>query len=564
MKKVFAWLFAAWTILAGAVVHAEPKPVVVVSFAGYDALRSDVDFLGKISDFPELVQSMDGVVAMFTQFQGLQGLDRSKPWGYAVTSDDAGFKFVGFLPVTDTDKLLGALQGLVGAPKDAGDGVKSINAGRTPVFFKTEGKWAFLAHDPAQLTNLPADPAAWLGALPKDYDLAIQASLQNIPNELKSFFMDQAKMGMQAGLAQKADESDAQFKLRSQLAEQQLEQFDRMSKELDQITLGLSLDAAQHRGLFDILITAVSGSTLAREIKSAAASGVSKFAGFLDEEAVLQAHWNAGYASESKDQAKAMLSSFEGTIGKSIDDSDDLAAEEKKAVKEFVTEALKVATATIDKGVSNGGLAVFGEGPFTLVFGGAIADAKRLETAVINLATAAKSKPDDVQLKFRVAEHKGVTFHTLTAPWPESGDDDTDALVEDLLGDELELVLGFGAESIYLALGPDGIETLSELIDESGKASNPKLPAEFILALSPVLAFVADQLDDDATPQAKILEKLVDDLDESGKDKIKASVTFIPNGERIRYEVEDGVLRALGIGIKAAQQQQAGGAPKAP
>ena len=57
------------------------KPVVVVSFAGYDELMADIDFVGQISGIPGLsAQTIDQQVKMVTQGQGFKGLDKKRPW----------------------------------------------------------------------------------------------------------------------------------------------------------------------------------------------------------------------------------------------------------------------------------------------------------------------------------------------------------------------------------------------------------------------------------------------------------------------------------------------------
>ena len=52
-------------------VAADAKPVAVVSIAGYDAMMSDLDFLGSLSDAPQLGQMVEGFLSFFTKAQGL-------------------------------------------------------------------------------------------------------------------------------------------------------------------------------------------------------------------------------------------------------------------------------------------------------------------------------------------------------------------------------------------------------------------------------------------------------------------------------------------------------------
>ena len=82
MKKLLLPFVILAVLLGATDTWAKPaKPVVVTSFAGYDALMNDVKFLGKLSDTPELAITVDFVVKMATKGKGLAGLDTARPWG---------------------------------------------------------------------------------------------------------------------------------------------------------------------------------------------------------------------------------------------------------------------------------------------------------------------------------------------------------------------------------------------------------------------------------------------------------------------------------------------------
>ncbi|MBS0209041.1 MAG: hypothetical protein JSS27_08825 [Planctomycetes bacterium] len=546
-------LSIALLLASSVVARAEQKPLVVVSFAGYEALRGDVDFLGKSADYPELVQSLDGIVAMFTQMQGLQGLDKTKPWGYVLTAEEGGFPQFGFLPVTNLDKLLGALVGMVGQPQDVGDGVKSVTVNGMPIFLKPKGKLVFVASNSDDLNKVPEDPMAWLGNLPKEYDLAVQANVQNVPPQLRQMFMDQIKLGLQQGLKKGDDESDEQFKARGKLAEEQMAQLDRVANELEQVTVGYSLSPEKKNATIDLVLTAVSGSSLAKELAAQPNTGASKFAGFLTSDVLANGHWNAVSSEESRKQSAATFESLRQSAEQSIDASDELSDEEKPDVKELVGELIAVAKATAEKGLANGGFVITGEGPFTIVAGGAVAEGNRLDKAIRKAVARAKKKGklgDDVEISLDDEEYKGIKFHTLDAPWPESDDDDTAEQIEELLGDEINIVVGVSDNAVYFALGEDGSDAIKKVIDGSASAPSPKLPAQVTVALTPILDYLADQDEDN-----KQLAQIAKELDEFGKDKINLTVDYVPNGQRVRYELQEGVLRAIGLGAKAAQQR---------
>ena len=70
----------------------------------------------------------------------------------------------GFVPVTDLDQALAALEPQLGEPNDAGDGVFEFSD-PVPTFVKQEGDWAFIANSFESLAELPANPVELLGAM---------------------------------------------------------------------------------------------------------------------------------------------------------------------------------------------------------------------------------------------------------------------------------------------------------------------------------------------------------------------------------------------------------------
>ena len=102
-----------------------------------------------------------------------------------------------------------------------------------------------------------------------------------------------------------------------------------------------------------------------------------------------------------------------------------------------------------------------------------------------------------------------------------------------------------GGEGVYLAAGRDAMQTLKKAITASVKQSGGvAAPMEMALALHPVAKLVAavgdDDERDDAAKVAAILES------SSEVDQIKFTVTSIERGARLRFELEQGILRLIG------------------
>ena len=115
MKKLVLSLLAV-TVLAGAanlcVAQSDLKPLVTVSFSGYDKLFSNIGMIGKLADNPNLDKTLEMMLKLMTQGKGLAGLDTKQPWGAVLLADgQQSFTGYGFLPVVDLKPLMELAKG---------------------------------------------------------------------------------------------------------------------------------------------------------------------------------------------------------------------------------------------------------------------------------------------------------------------------------------------------------------------------------------------------------------------------------------------------------------------
>jgi hypothetical protein len=563
VKKIL-WSVLAFAVVLGTAICAraqdnapELKPVAVISFSGYAELKRDLEYLGETSGNPDMFKQLEGLLTFFTQGQGLAGLDQDKPWGAAAALPEGGIgapNVLVFLPVTDVQKLLGALAQLTGEPVDKGDGILEIKKDANSVYVKEQDGWAYVAQMPDALANLPADPLKLLGGLNEQYDLALRLNIQNVPQALRDFAVDAMKQQVERSLqqAQENSEEGEDAGLQPQIARHQVEMLGKAINELDGITLGWSIDSEDKRALIDLNLTALEGSDTAKQLASVSNSA-SKFAGFLMPEALLTAHINSVAQEADIEQSTAMLAQLRTHIMDSIDEDEDLPDEEAKdLVKELVDEALDVAEATVKNGRFNGGLTVVGEGPLTIVAGGTVADGEKLEDVAKKLVKLAQEDENSPEFELDVDEHKGVKFHTAKIPLPE--DDEDAEKARQLFGDEALLTVGFGPDAFYVALGDAGLETIKAVMDKSAEGASKELPPlEISLALAPLLNLAAQQ--ENSNPS---LAMVAESLKEGGADHLKITVRPIENGVQYEIEGEEGIIKLIGSGAKLAQA--AGGA----
>ena len=536
-KTLISTLAATLMIVAAARAPAqETKPVAVVSLPSLGELMKDVAYLGGLADQPQA----GAMAQMFAQ--QAEGLDKSKPMGIAVNSNDDGYTPILFIPVTDVDKLIASLPKLGVQTEDAGDGVTKLTVVFWSAYLKAKGGWAFVAQKAESLTKLPDNPLNWLGGLEKKYDVGMRVNLQNIPKEDRAEAIKAINFGVKAALRQNPDESDKDFALRKELVEKQVDTLIAMINDLDQVTMGWTIDIAAKQVVFEIAITALKDSKTAKQLAQNR-NLRTDFSGFLQDDAVLSFNVVSKMTEDDAKQAAQMFVTLRKQFMNQVDASEDFENDEQKTqVKQLVNKLLDVVDGTLKGGRFDGGMAILGEGPFVAAMGFHVADGAAVEKVLTDTIELAKKEAGAEMFKYDVQKVGDLSFHTI-APKMEV----TDENVKKALGDDPKIVIGIGKTSVYVAVGSDARKTLEGIIAKSkAGASRAATPMRFSIALGPILRFAAKE-----NPNP-ILDAVVKALGKGNDDHLRITNTAIPNGEVTRIVIEEGVLKVIAVAVKFA------------
>jgi hypothetical protein len=525
------------------------KPIVVAAFAGYAELKRDLTYLGTVSGNPEIGNQLEAMLNMLTQGQGLNGLDKDRPWGASVSisSDQTKYPILAFLPVEDLDSLLMSLGSLGVAPGEPTDGVYEIKKNNTSTFVKQQAKWAYLAQDAASLETLPADPLKILRGLEKQYDLAVSVNVSNIPQGLRDMGVFLLRSAYEQAIQQGAGADSEQDQLQQQFQRMQLEELVKAINELDQLTLGFSIDAEVNHTVLDLAMTALPDSELAKELAaSAKTDAVSQFGGFRLPEAILSLHLNSTASETDIEKTEGMLAGVRAKIAEQIDQDENLNDPRVKAkVKQLIGKLTDVLAETLKQGHINGGLAVVGELPVTIVAGGLVADGAKLEQVAKSFFELTEDEPGQPKPKLDIDKHQGIKFHSLSFPVDDASDNAEQ--IKEALGETIDVVLGFGKDRFFVGVGQEALPTIKKVIDASMTPSTEKLsPVTLSVALAPLMKIIGAK----GNPQALML---VDQL-QGGKDHVNLTLEPVDNGVRYRIEAEEGVNKLIGSGLGAGVQ----------
>ena len=536
MKKNFCSLLSVvlvLSILSTALplsAAAELKPVVAVSFASYTELKADVETIGKIVGRPDLAPMLEGMLAMVTQGKGLAILDQAQPLGVVVLSDGSeDFTIYGFLPINDLPALIELMKPAMGGegPK-AENGVYELPAGPVSLYVTQKGKWTYVAQKKETFASVSDDPATLLGDMPKRYLLAVRASAKNIPDSIK-----QKALAFLPILAQSAMQPP-------EMVQQNVEQIDRLSKELDEAMLGVTLDRQTNSAYMDIELTAIPGSNLAAQL-AATKPGKTDFAGLKIPGAAVTFNVTSTLTDEDVARAKKSLDVLRASAQDGLKDQ-DLSKEQLDLAADVLNQLFDLVIKTVELKKTDYGMALVLEpNALTVAAGSIVADGTKLEDILKKLLDeAAKDEPDVAKLvKLNAETYKGIRLDTFSMPAP-------DPHLAALVGDTLDVVLGIGDKQVFIAAGRDALKTLKEAIDKSQSEAGKEIPASQVVVSGLKIAkFVSAVADDD---QAKaIADKIAGSLEQSGgKDHLTIVAGPIPNGARIRLELEEGILKALG------------------
>ncbi|MDX1962238.1 MAG: hypothetical protein SFX18_03730 [Pirellulales bacterium] len=520
---------------------AADKPVAVITLAGIDAIMSDVDYIGTVTNNPVVKgEKLEGVLLLPTNGIGLNAFDKSKPWGVAVFAADGEYYGIGMLPIKSLDDLMTATKNFVQGPTDEGNGVQSVQLqnGATLMIKEVTG-YLFISDKAEHLADLPADPVALLGTLPKEYDFGMRGFMQNVPEKDREEIVSQLKIGMDQSLQQREGEDDNAFELRKKYVEKMSADFEQAVNELETITIGLNIDSAKRAAYLDFAATAKPGSKSAQQAATLV-NVTSLFTGFINPDAGITGNMSSQLSSEDIETASMLIKSGSEALKKELEKDGELSEDKLAMAKEIVNELVEVAIKTVQGGqLDTAGNVAMGEKSLSVALAGLVADGTAVENVVKKVVDFAKEDITDVKLNSET--YKDVRFHSLGIPLPEPE-------LQDVFGENMPIVVGIGPKAVYLGVGKDGAKLIKEGLDASAAAGpKPVDPVAINSALTPVVTFAHSMKPD---PMGEVLKETLSNS--SGKDHVQFYIKAIPNGSQGRFQIDEGVIQLIGVGASQA------------
>lgn len=528
--------------------------VAVIAASDYEQLIADIDKLGELGGQVKAGQQMEGMLNLFTQNRGLQGLDKTKPWGAVVQTDGIQFIPVICVPVTDLASLLELPTMFQMKTSSAGEGITEIEIPNQSIYVKDGNGWAFIAQQAEQLDASPDNPTKLFADLTSEYDLAARLMVQNIPEMFRSIAIQNMRSGLEQGMRQLPGESDEDYNARRDAANAQIEQLAQVINDLDELVVGFNYDNAKGNLQLDFASKPVAGTDFAAMLP-VYESATTAFAGCLDESAPVRFNMCVQVlpeiAAKYADQTKAQLQAMRKQALNAIDNSGKFPNEAaRETMKSAVDELMDAVEATFISGKFDvAGHVDMSAESLKIVAGGYMLETAKVESAAKKVAAMMEGQPGFPGVQWNAATHGGSTIHTMSIPVPAGND-----VASRMMGESLDIAVALGKESIHFAAGQDSMANVKQAIDGSG-GSQSVMPMQLSIALQPIVQTIFEIAPPGTPMLADINEALITS---GGEDHIHMTLKAEGGMLRGRLELESGVLKTIGAGVMAARMQGVG------
>ena len=536
------------TLIPGLVqAQSAPEPAIVISIANLNEQLKDVKYLLTASGFPELNFFAKAGIKGYAD-----GVDFNRNAGIALyfEGDDTTPGVSGFVPVDDLETVLDAVSEIADV-EESGDNKYTITGpDETEYEVIEKDGYAFFASRPDLLKLIPTEPQKMLGEKVDKYNFSFSIYPQNVPKELR----DEALETIKEGSMQTLDQLDDELKdVQRQNLEMQMRQFEMLFNDSESIVIGMAADADSKKLYTEMEFIAKAGSELAKKSNETKATEPSRYSGFKMPDAAMNLVANGKLPKDDGATYANLLAEGKKQVIEQLNEEGELSDAEFEKVEVLIDSVVDVLSETLKEGVLDLGMAVVLEDSDANMFGGAtVADPAEIETAVKDLVPLLKeriadidiSEAADVTFNLDKETHDGIRYHEIKVAINDEG-------AREVVGDTVDVIVGFGKDSIYYGFGNDPLTMIKKAKSEKQET---EFASEMNVHIVPFLKFFSRA--PDSPPQLAVL---AEQLSENGGDGIRIYGKYIPNGSFTRFEMEDGILSLIKSGYEAAQEQGMGG-----
>jgi hypothetical protein len=529
---------------------AAMQTTAVLSITSYDNLHDDLGYLFQAAGQPQLMQMVDGLVVQMTMGKGLVGLDTSRPLGAVFQSDGQQVVPLVYLPISDAPALLELLKAVFPDQQRLEEGLYQLT-GPVQVFLRLEGGFGFAALSRDHLAGTLPDPAEFISQSAKQYDLALTVNLENLPEVYRQMLLMQVQASVEKAAVRNDSESDAQFRGRQLSAKLTATIASRLIEQGREVALGFRLSEKDKNLVVELALEAQPDSELANDLQPLS-NVSSRFASLIEPNALMTFAMTCDLSDTLHETLQPLLVEAQTETLAKLAVSERLKTEaDRQKASEIATRLFGVALATVDARQLDSVVTMrqSADGTITVVGTGHFAQPEQIDVAFQDaVALAIKNKnPHIDNISLNVATHKGLAIHSLE---PKVVDEET----KRILGEQPRLHLAFGNNATFFAVGQDSLASIERAIDSADAPAGDEYrgtPLMVQMAIAPWIELAAK-----TAPADRYLDLARESF--STDDRLRFALEGMPNGLRLRLELQEGFIRFMGKSAALGIQQGLG------
>ncbi len=523
-------------------------PILVVNIASIDRVLTDVDYMFKTAERPEMMNLVTGFIA--NTIGDLKGMNRQKPFGVMVFLAPGLPPIptpVVYVPVDGIEELMKIVEAGPVKPRkvDGKEGHYELNGGgrRGQKFYCVVKKgYAYLTNDSNKHmleAELP-EPAAYAEPMAARHDLGVSVLIKNIPVTIRTVLLTFLRQSTEAQLQQRDDEPEAAYKMRRASGLSTVELIEQVMTQCEQFQFGIDASQERKNVEIDLLMDAMPDSELAKHTKNLAGRK-SYFAPLFNDGQPLTV--SASWKMDKREQkaAVAMVEAMKIALAKELPEGtapgvdplfDSLKATAEQGDMDFCVQFQPTATKEF---VFLGGLRLVGGESFG--------------KGLAQLLTAVQGEEALDKVELNVDSHEGIAFHRLAAK-------NVPQREQRAYGGSPGVYLGTSSQTLWFSVGTDkAMPSLKTAITQiqAGNATTPgggtAYPFQMILHTAPWLNLPAT--DDNEASRQEFGRKAFN----GDSDALRISVQPTETGTRTRAVLDEGFIKLIGM-LLARQYDQ--------
>jgi hypothetical protein len=534
--------------LAAALAALAPQPApaageahVVLSVRSFDEIFGDSSYVmggGTKGNGPSPIE---GFVNQFTGGKGLDGVDRTKPFGVYLTFTPAGMpEGVAWIPVKDPRAFCQAWRARFPDGQPGDDRLFMVQAFGLPLMGKVSRGHCFISQSPAALES-PAVPRT-----EGSQDVNLQVNLGLVPDELKEMLIAQIKARMDARALDLPHRAGASY-LQGYLAGQAYmnENIEKTIRDAQRFGIGLTVDQASGVVSVEWELVAKPGTPLAGEM-TAFGSSVSSFAGLFSSDAAASFVVTGPIPPQIRESLAQEFARVDEEARARLDSSMALRTPEAREAAHDTLGSFFKAWSGLERIDVAGVIDTAPGRKLRLVIAAKAASGSDLTKAIQGFASAPDGPLGKGALKLDVASHSGARIHSLKLP-PD---------IERDLG-KGPVHLAVRGDALIVAAGTDSLAAVKAALDRTSAPGARRPPAMLHVRPSKLVDLLA--------PPGSAAAMRARSAFQGRGDHASFEMIPIPYGARGRLALGEGFLKLLAAEVGASLPSRApAGPPRAP